>query len=169
MYRTTQYNIISTHGILSIDMILYHMTQYCYIWNDNVSYSMIQFCFLYYDFVSYVVSYDIVSYNFVFYDIVLIIATLSNTMIEIVNNVFIYMYYISQMWCLLMSFVICDYIFIFQLTAYPVENKKLSDILENENTVEQEPFLRIGTEDSSESPPTIKHEDENIPGARKSG
>uniref|UniRef100_A0A8W8KFF3 Uncharacterized protein n=1 Tax=Magallana gigas TaxID=29159 RepID=A0A8W8KFF3_MAGGI len=39
----------------------------------------------------------------------------------------------------------------------------------NEDTVEQEPFLRNETKDSSESPPTIKHEDENITGARKSG
>nr|XP_034299169.1 uncharacterized protein LOC105333182 isoform X3 [Crassostrea gigas] len=43
-----------------------------------------------------------------------------------------------------------------------------SDIVMNEDTVEQEPFLRNETKDSSESPPTIKHEDENITGARKS-
>nr|XP_034299168.1 uncharacterized protein LOC105333182 isoform X2 [Crassostrea gigas] len=49
--------------------------------------------------------------------------------------------------------------------AYPEE----SGIVMNEDTVEQEPFLRNETKDSSESPPTIKHEDENITGARKSG
>ncbi|XP_065936146.1 uncharacterized protein [Magallana gigas] len=49
-------------------------------------------------------------------------------------------------------------------SAYPEEN----DIVMNEDTVEQEPFLRKETKDSSESPPTIKHEDENITGARKS-
>lgn len=43
---------------------------------------------------------------------------------------------------------------------------ELSDIVRNEDTEEQEPFL---TEDSLESPPTIKHEGENISGARKSG
>lgn len=66
-----------------------------------------------------------------------------------------------------MSLLICDYIFIFQ--AYAVENNELSDIVRNEDTVEQESFLWIETEDSLESPPTIKHEDENISGARKSG
>lgn len=53
------------------------------------------------------------------------------------------------------------------MTAYPVKNKELSGIVRYKDTVEQEPFLRIETEDSSESPPTIKHENKNISGARK--
>lgn len=68
-----------------------------------------------------------------------------------------------------MSFLICDYIVIFQITAYPVENYELSDIVRNEDTVEQEPFLWIETEDSLESPPAIKHEGKNVSGERKSG
>eukprot|EP00105_Crassostrea_gigas_P036495 XP_019920643.1 PREDICTED: uncharacterized protein LOC105322873 isoform X2 [Crassostrea gigas] len=52
--------------------------------------------------------------------------------------------------------------------AYPVESQELSDIVMNEDTVEQ-PFLRKEVEDISESLPTMWHEDENITGARKSG
>lgn len=61
------------------------------------------------------------------------------------------------------------YFVFFQMTAYPVKSQELSDIVKNEDTVEQEPFLRIETEDSSESPTTLSHEDENITGARKRG
>lgn len=39
----------------------------------------------------------------------------------------------------------------------------------NEDTVEQQPFLRNEVKDTSDSPPTMRHEDENTTGARNSG
>lgn len=59
--------------------------------------------------------------------------------------------------------------FIFQMTAYPVENQESIDRVRNENTVEEQPFLRIETEDTSENPTTMRDEDEIMTGARKSG
>lgn len=53
------------------------------------------------------------------------------------------------------------------MTAYPVENQESSHRERNEDTVEQQPFLRIETEDTSESPTTMR--DKNMTGARKSG
>lgn len=53
------------------------------------------------------------------------------------------------------------------MTAYPVENQESSHRERNEDTVEQQSFLRIETEDTSESPTTMR--DENMTGARKSG
>lgn len=39
----------------------------------------------------------------------------------------------------------------------------------NEDTVEQQLFLRNEVKDTSDSPPTMRHEDKNTTGARKSG
>lgn len=55
------------------------------------------------------------------------------------------------------------------MTAYPVENQESIDRVRNENTVEEQPFLRIETEDTSENPTTMRDEDEIMSGARKSG
>uniref|UniRef100_A0A8W8MCQ1 Uncharacterized protein n=1 Tax=Magallana gigas TaxID=29159 RepID=A0A8W8MCQ1_MAGGI len=52
------------------------------------------------------------------------------------------------------------------MTAYPVESQESSHRERNEDTVEQQPFLRIETEDTSESPTTMR--DKNMTGARKS-
>nr|XP_034315218.1 uncharacterized protein LOC105346389 [Crassostrea gigas] len=51
-------------------------------------------------------------------------------------------------------------------SAYPVESQESSHRERNEDTVEQQPFLRIETEDTSESPTTMR--DKNMTGARKS-
>lgn len=53
------------------------------------------------------------------------------------------------------------------MTAYPVESKKSGNKVRNEDIVEQQPFLK--NKDTAESPPTLRHEDETIIGARKSG
>lgn len=53
--------------------------------------------------------------------------------------------------------------------AYQVKSQELSDKAMNEDTLEKQRFLRNETGDTSESPPTISHQDETITGARKSG
>lgn len=55
------------------------------------------------------------------------------------------------------------------MSAYPVESQESSDRVRNEDTVEQQPFLTIEMEDTSKSPTTMRHENENIPEARRSG
>lgn len=39
----------------------------------------------------------------------------------------------------------------------------------NENTLEQQPFVTNETDDTSETPQTMTHQNETITGARKSG
>lgn len=51
------------------------------------------------------------------------------------------------------------------MTAYPIKSQESSDIARNEDTLEQRPFLK----NTPESPPTMTHEDENIPEARRNG
>lgn len=41
------------------------------------------------------------------------------------------------------------------MTDYPVESQKLSDIVKNEETVEQQPFMRNKVEDTPGSLPTM--------------
>lgn len=55
------------------------------------------------------------------------------------------------------------------MTAYPVESKKSGNQVRNEDIVEQQPFLKNEVEDTAESPPTMRHENETKTGARKSG
>nr|XP_034315212.1 uncharacterized protein LOC105325036 isoform X6 [Crassostrea gigas] len=47
--------------------------------------------------------------------------------------------------------------------AYPIKSQESSDIARNEDTLEQQPFLK----NTPESPPTMTHEDENITEARR--
>lgn len=51
------------------------------------------------------------------------------------------------------------------MTAYPIKSQESSDIARNEDTLEQQPFLK----NTPESPPTMTHEDENITEARRNG
>lgn len=55
------------------------------------------------------------------------------------------------------------------MTVYLVESQELSDIVRNKKNLEQQPFLRNEVKDTSESPPTFRHEDENITEKRRSG
>lgn len=53
------------------------------------------------------------------------------------------------------------------ITAYLVASQESSD--REENVVEQQPILRNEPGDTSESPPTMRHEDENITEAERNG
>lgn len=55
------------------------------------------------------------------------------------------------------------------MIVYPVESQELSDTVRDEENSEEQPFLRNEVKDTSESPPTLRHEDENITETRKSG
>ncbi|XP_052716886.1 uncharacterized protein LOC128189352 [Crassostrea angulata] len=51
--------------------------------------------------------------------------------------------------------------------AYPIESQESSDKVRNEDSLEQQPFLKNEVEDNPKSPPTMMHENENITEARR--
>lgn len=58
--------------------------------------------------------------------------------------------------------------YIFQTAAYHVESQKQSEKVRNKDTDEQWSLLKIEMEDTSVSPPTMRHEDEgNITGEKR--
>lgn len=61
--------------------------------------------------------------------------------------------------------------FIYEIAGNTAESQESSDRGRNNDITEQQPFLRRSSEveDTSESAPTMRHEDENINGAKMNG